>query len=45
MMPQSIKPIVLNIDAFNDRIGRLAMYLLFIMMGILLWSSSSKTFL
>lgn len=33
------------IDAFNYRVGRAAMYLLFVMMGILLWSSFSKTFL
>lgn len=44
-MPQSIKLLVRYIDAFNYRIGRFAMYLLFVMMGILLWSSFSKTFL
>ncbi len=32
------------IDAFNYRIGRFAMYGIFLMMGILLWSSISKTF-
>src|SRR5690606_28219979 len=32
------------IDAVNYRIGRLAMYGIFVMMGILLWSSISKTF-
>ena len=31
-------------DAFNYRIGRFAMYGIFLMMGILLWSSISKTF-
>tara|TARA_R110002124_G_scaffold65212_3_gene178520 strand:+ start:1664 stop:2170 length:507 start_codon:yes stop_codon:yes gene_type:complete len=44
-MPASIKTLVRFIDAFNYRIGRIAMYLLFVMMGILLWSSFSKTFL
>ena len=32
------------VDAFNYRIGRVAMYGNFVMMGILLWSSISKTF-
>ncbi len=32
------------VDAINRRIGRLAMWSLFVMMGILLWSSISKTF-
>ena len=32
------------VDAMNRRIGRFAMYLLFAMMGILLYSSISKTF-
>tara|TARA_Y200000002_G_scaffold167740_1_gene138373 strand:+ start:132 stop:641 length:510 start_codon:yes stop_codon:yes gene_type:complete len=32
------------VDAFNYRIGRVAMYGIFVMMGILLWSSISKTF-
>ena len=32
------------IDAINRRIGRVAMWGLFAMMGILLWSSISKTF-
>jgi len=30
------------VDRVNLRVGRLAMYLLFVMMGILLWSSISK---
>lgn len=30
------------IDAFNLRIGRFAMYLIFALMGVLLWSSVSK---
>ncbi|WP_299663786.1 TRAP transporter small permease subunit [uncultured Ruegeria sp.] len=32
------------IDAMNYRIGRIMMWGLFVMMGILLWSSISKTF-
>lgn len=32
------------VDAINYRIGRLAMYGIFAMMAILLWSSISKTF-
>ena len=32
------------IDRINYRIGRLVMYGIFVMMGILLWSSISKTF-
>lgn len=32
------------VDAVNYRIGRVAMYGIFVMMGILLWSSISKTF-
>jgi TRAP-type mannitol/chloroaromatic compound transport system permease small subunit len=31
-------------EAINYRVGRAAMYLIFLMMGILLWSSVSKTF-
>ena len=33
------------VDAMNRRIGRVMMWGLFVMMGILLWSSISKTFL
>ena len=32
------------VDAVNRRIGRVVMYGIFVMMGILLWSSISKTF-
>jgi len=32
------------VDAMNYRIGRIVMYGIFVMMGILLWSSISKTF-
>ena len=35
---------VRRVEAFNYRVGRLAMYLIFAMIGILMWSSISKTF-
>jgi len=43
-MPRWLAAVVLGIEAFNRRIGRMTMYLLFGMMAILLWSSISKTF-
>nr|WP_308916691.1 TRAP transporter small permease subunit [Jannaschia sp. LMIT008] len=36
---------VRGIDAVNRRIGRVVMYGIFALMGVLLWSSLSKTFL
>lgn len=41
-MPRPIVLFVRLVDAFNYRVGRFAMYLLFVLMGILLWSSLSK---
>jgi TRAP-type mannitol/chloroaromatic compound transport system permease small subunit len=35
---------VRRVDAFNYRVGRFAMYLIFLMIAILAWSSISKTF-
>ncbi|MAS05879.1 MAG: C4-dicarboxylate ABC transporter [Ahrensia sp.] len=35
---------VLIVDAINYRLGRIMMYGIFVMIGILLWSSISKTF-
>lgn len=35
---------VRTVDAFNYRLGRLTMYGIFLMVGVLLWSSVSKTF-
>jgi TRAP-type mannitol/chloroaromatic compound transport system permease small subunit len=35
---------VRRVEAFNYRVGRFAMYLIFAMIGILGWSSISKTF-
>jgi TRAP-type mannitol/chloroaromatic compound transport system permease small subunit len=43
-LPEAVKAYVRFIDAMNRRVGRFAMYLLFAMMGILLYSSISKTF-
>lgn len=43
-MPEFIKTYVRTIDGFNYYVGRLAMYGIFVLMGILLWSSISKTF-
>lgn len=44
-MPQALKTYVHMVDKFNRGVGRIAMYILFVMMGILLWSSFSKAFL
>ena len=41
-MPRWIKSYVRIVEAVNYRIGRFAMYLLFVMMAILLWSSITK---
>ena len=43
-MPNAIKAYVRGVDAVNRRVGRFAMYLIFAMAAILLWSSVSKTF-
>jgi TRAP-type mannitol/chloroaromatic compound transport system permease small subunit len=43
-MPKAVKLYVRSIDAVNRVVGRLAMYLIFVMMGVLLFSSSSRTF-
>ena len=43
-MPQFISRYVSIVDAINYRIGRVAMYGIFVLIGILLWSSISKTF-
>ncbi len=40
----ALKAYVRIIDAVNYRLGRIVMYSIFVMMGILLWSSISKTF-
>ncbi len=38
-MPHWIKAYVRFVDALNYRVGRFSMYLLFVLMGVLLWSS------
>jgi TRAP-type mannitol/chloroaromatic compound transport system permease small subunit len=43
-MPKAIKLYVRYVDAVSLRVGRFAMYLIFAIMGILLYSSISKTF-
>jgi TRAP-type mannitol/chloroaromatic compound transport system permease small subunit len=43
-VPTIIKRYVRFVDAMNYRIGRIAMYMVFVLIGILLWSSISKTF-
>ena len=43
-MPNAVKAYVRGVDAVNRRVGRVAMYLIFAMAAILLWSSVSKTF-
>lgn len=43
-MLQIAKRYVAVVDKVNYRIGRIMMYFIFIMIGILLWSSISKTF-
>lgn len=44
-MPVAIKAYVRYVDAFNRGVGRITMYLIFVMMAILLWSSFSKVYL
>lgn len=43
-MLQIIKGYVSFVEAVNYRVGRVVMYGIFLMIGILLWSSISKTF-
>lgn len=43
-MPEAIRVYVRWVEAINRRVGRIAMYLIFVLVGILLWSSISKTF-
>jgi len=43
-MSQIAKRYVSIVDRVNYRIGRIMMYFIFVMIGILLWSSISKTF-
>lgn len=43
-MPRFVIAYVKYVEAVNYRVGRMAMYLIFVLMGVLLWSSISKTF-
>lgn len=43
-MPHAIKNYVRWVDAINRRVGKFALYLVFVMMGILLFASISRTF-
>ncbi len=43
-MPDVLRTYVRVVDRFNRGVGRVTMYLIFVMMGILLWSSMSKAF-
>ena len=43
-MPGWVKLYVRGVEAVNYRVGRLTMYLIFVMIGILMWSSVSKVF-
>lgn len=43
-MPKPIRLYVKYVDAVNRKIGRLMMYLVFAMMGLLLFSSITRTF-
>ncbi len=43
-MPKAIRGFVRAVDAINRVIGRFAMYLIFVMLAVLLYSSVSKTF-
>lgn len=41
-MPKAILFYISAVDAMNRFIGRIAMYLIFVLIGVLLWSSASK---
>jgi len=43
-MPKAILLYIRAVEAINRRVGRVAMYGIFVLVGILLWSSVSKTF-
>jgi TRAP-type mannitol/chloroaromatic compound transport system permease small subunit len=44
-MPRALLLYIRAIDAMNRFIGRIAMYLIFVLVGVLLWSSASKVFM
>ncbi|NKW71659.1 TRAP transporter small permease subunit [Rhodobacteraceae bacterium R_SAG10] len=43
-MPRIIVAYVRYVDAFNRRVGRMTMYLIFVMIGVLMFSTVSKSF-
>jgi TRAP-type mannitol/chloroaromatic compound transport system permease small subunit len=43
-MPKAVSTYVRYVDAVNRVIGRIVMYLIFVMIGVLLFSSGSRTF-
>ncbi len=43
-MQKLMRGFIRGVDALNYRLGRFVMYGIFVLMGILLWSSISKTF-
>lgn len=43
-MPDGVVTFVRLVDGFNRRVGTITMYLIFVMMGILFYSSISKAF-
>ncbi|PKQ04232.1 MAG: C4-dicarboxylate ABC transporter permease, partial [Alphaproteobacteria bacterium HGW-Alphaproteobacteria-10] len=43
-MPKAVRLYVAYVDAVNRWVGRIAMYLVFVMMGILFYSTLSKQF-
>ena len=43
-MPEAVKTYVRWVDAVNRKVGLIAMYMIFLMIGILFYSSISKTF-
>ncbi|GGX88298.1 C4-dicarboxylate ABC transporter [Litchfieldella qijiaojingensis] len=42
-MPRTIKRYVYYVDAFNRRVGRLVMYMIFAMIGLMLYASASRS--
>ena len=43
-MTRAMRGYIFVVDLINRRVGRVIMYGMFVIMGILLWSSLSKTF-
>jgi len=43
-MPKTALAFIYSVDAVNRFIGRIAMYLIFVLVGVMVWSSVSKTF-